>query len=133
MIFLGVFLLIWFGIVVVIVVAALVFAILATVYTEGGPRALSITLVILAALAALLITLGLRNRGVEPDLASWFAAKSRRERWFLIAVAAVGGATMIKATWNLVTDPPGVTRPCVWCSPYVPYQGPEPPPREPQK
>jgi hypothetical protein len=39
---------------------------------------------------------------------------------FLVAYAA-------KATWNIMNDAPGLMRPCVFCSPYVPYKSPPPP------
>jgi hypothetical protein len=44
---------------------------------------------------------------------------------FLTAIAAYAA----KAAWNAKNDPPGVMRPCMFCSPYVPYKSPplEPP------
>ena len=39
---------------------------------------------------------------------------------FLTALAAYAA----KAAWNVKNDPPGVMRPCMFCSPYVPYKSP---------
>jgi hypothetical protein len=130
---LGNFLLICFLILAGIFGVAIVLAILADVYTHGGPKALVLALVILAAFAALLIALRLRNRGADLHVVSRFATLPRIERWFLIAAYLGVTAVTLKAGWNSMTDPPGVIRPCAFCSPYVPYQAPEPPPREPRK
>jgi hypothetical protein len=126
---LGNFLLAWFGIVVAMFGVGLVGAILVDAYIAGGLRALVIALAILSAFPALFIALWLRKHGVEPD----WTSRPRMERWFLIAASVGVAAVTLKAGWNIMTDPPGAIRPCVFCSPYVPYQAPEPPPREPQK
>ena len=41
----------------------------------------------------------------------------------IVTCAAVAAITA-KAAWNVMNDPPGVTRPCVFCSPYVNYKSP---------
>jgi hypothetical protein len=46
----------------------------------------------------------------------------------VVTCTAVAAITA-KAAWNVMNDPPGVTRPCVFCSPYVNYKSP--PPLEP--
>jgi hypothetical protein len=121
--FLGNFLLVWFGIVVVIFGVAFVQAILADAYTFGGPRGLAIALAILAAFPAFFFALWLRNRGVE----LYQAPRPRIERWIMVVALTGLAATTIKAGWNIMTDPPGVMRPCAFCSPYVPYKSPQPP------
>jgi hypothetical protein len=123
---LGNFLLVWFGILVLMFGVALVGAILVDAYRGGW---LAIALAILAAFPAFLLALWLHRRGVGLD----WASRSRIERWILITALAGFLAVTLKAGWNIMTDPPGVIRPCAFCSPYVPYQAPEPPPREPQK
>ena len=115
--FLGIFLIAWIMILFVMFAVAFVWAILATIYTSVGSRAFVIALVIAAAFAALFVALWFRNLGAER--ASYLAAKPRMERWFLIAALVGVTAITIKATWNVVTDPPGVIRPCAFCSPYV--------------
>jgi hypothetical protein len=121
--FLGNFLLIWLGIVGIIFGVALVLAIVADAYTLGGPGGLAIALAILAAIPAFFLALSLRNRGVE----LYQAPRPAIERWIII-VAVIGFAAItIKAGWNFINDPPGVIRPCVFCTPYVPYKSPQPP------
>ena len=46
----------------------------------------------------------------------------------VVTCTAVAAITA-KAAWNVINDPPGVTRPCVFCSPYVhePYKSSPPP------
>jgi hypothetical protein len=131
--FLGIFLIAWITILFVMFGVAFVWAILADIYAFGGPRALVIALMALAAIAALFIALRFRNLGAEQYLTSYLAAMPRMERWFLIVGLVGVTAIIVKAMWNVMTDPPGVIRPCAFCSPYAPYQAPEPPSRELQK
>jgi hypothetical protein len=129
---LGVFVFSWFCIVAAIVGVAYVVAILLTIYEWGGLRALMLTAVIIAAFVALLITLSVRKRGMVPVLISWFNAKPGGERLSLVIMYAFVASILVKGAWNMATDPPGVIRPCTWCSPLQPYKSPpppEPPPR----
>jgi hypothetical protein len=52
---------------------------------------------------------------------------SVRFTWFGIVIFVAGLVIIAKAVWNVRNDPPGVIRPCVFCSPYVPYMSPPPP------
>ena len=45
----------------------------------------------------------------------------------LIALLTALAAYAAKAAWNIMNDPPGVIRPCMFCSPYVEYKSPPPP------
>ena len=54
------------------------------------------------------------------------------ERWLWVGLWFWVAVIIAKGAWNIRNDPPGVVRPCVFCTPYVPYQ-PEPLPPELQQ
>jgi carbon starvation protein CstA len=125
-----VFLFAWDTILFAIFGVAFAVAILLTIYEWGGGRALSLTAVIIAAFAALIITIG--KRGEAPELVSWFKAQhSRRERWVWIVIYTLAAALLFKGVWNIATDPPDATRDCIFC-PLRQLYKPPPPPEPPR-